>query len=144
MECLLLFSPTVKAADWFVSLALRLGLAYVFVTFGCEKVADWRGWTPMLSGPWTQWIVAWTGVPLATFLRMLGYGEIVLGLHLALGFCTRTASALAVALLATVVVVMGRTGIGVRDVGLLAAAIALVCAGGGAFALDAFTSERAP
>lgn len=133
-----------KSSHTLAPLVLRLGLAYVFVTFGCEKIAEWRDWAPMVSGATTDWIAVRTGLTLATLLRLLGYGEIVIAVHLALGFCTRTAAAVAVVLLGAVVVTMGRTGIGVRDVGLLAAAAALVSLGGGALALDAYATEPAP
>lgn len=130
-----------KSTHSLAPLVLRLGLAYVFVTFGCEKIADWRDWAPMVSGGATDWVAVHTGIALATLLRLLGYGEIVIAVHLAFGFCTRAAAALAVVLLGAVVATMGRTGIGVRDVGLLAAAAALVSLGGGALAVDAYTTE---
>jgi uncharacterized membrane protein YphA (DoxX/SURF4 family) len=119
-------------------LSLRAGLAYVFLTFGYEKIVDWRGWATMLPPELASVLEVSSGLRLATLLNALGYVEVILGLHLAIGFFTRSTAAASALLLTLAVLVMGSTGIGVRDVGLLSAAVAVAFVGGGPWSLDAW------
>lgn len=124
-------------------LSLRTGLAYVFLTFGHHKIVDWRGWATMLPPELAHVLETSSGLDLATLLHSLGYLEVILGLHLALGFFTRGAALVSALLLTGVVLVMGSTGIGVRDAGLLSAAVAVAFVGGGSWSLDAWLHPAA-
>lgn len=119
------------------AITLRLGLGYVFLRFGVEKILDWRGWAVVLPPAFADLLHAWTGFSVAALLRGLGYLEVVLGLHLVLGFFTRASATGCALILAGAVLLMGSTGIGVRDAGLLAMAVALAIGGGGSWSLDA-------
>jgi uncharacterized membrane protein YphA (DoxX/SURF4 family) len=123
-------------------LSLRAGLAYVFLIFGSGKLVDWRGWATMLPPEVAHRIESSGGLDLPTLMHLLGYVEVILGLHLAFGFFTRGAAAVSAVILALAVLVMGSTGIGVRDAGLLSAAVAVAFAGGGSWSLDAWLSSR--
>jgi len=118
------------------ALSLRLGLGYVFLTFGVEKIVDWHGWSVLFPPALSALVTAWSGLAFGSFLRLLGYVEVVLGLHLVLGLFTRAAATGCALLLVGAVAMMGRTGIGVRDCGLLAMAVAVVLGGAGAWSCD--------
>ncbi len=124
-------------AEAVATLALRCGLAYVFLIFGAEKVVDWRGWAVVFPPALADFLEHASRLEMAMIVRLLGYGELVLGLNLALGVFTRSTAAAAASLLLFAVVVMGSTGIGVRDTGLAAAAVAVAVLGGGPWSFDA-------
>jgi uncharacterized membrane protein YphA (DoxX/SURF4 family) len=119
------------------ALALRLGVAFVFLRFGIQKSVDGHAWTILVPAAFTAPLTAATGVPDVAWLRLLGYVEVLVGLHVALGLWTRAAAGVAVIVLVGAVIAMGTSGIGTRDVGLLGAAAAIVIQGAGRYGLDA-------
>jgi uncharacterized membrane protein YphA (DoxX/SURF4 family) len=97
---------------------LRLGLAIVFGWFGIDKflnVSAWYGWIP-------EWL---SFVPQNPFLYVLGLLEVVAALFLIGGRFVRIVSLACAALLLGVVVSFGINEITVRDIGLIAMALAL-------------------
>lgn len=130
----MLISPFERPA---AALALRLGLAFVFVRFGGQKIVDWHGWTTLLPAVFTEPLTAALGGSHVSLLRALGYVEVVVGVHLALGLWTRAAATVAVLVLVGAVMTMGTSGIGTRDVGLLGAAVAIAMQGADRYSLDA-------
>jgi cytochrome c peroxidase len=76
------------------------------------------------------------GPGLIRTLQTQGLVEIILGFHLAIGLLTRGAAACAGLLLMAFTISVGWTPIGVRDIGLCAAAIAVFAAGPGAFSIE--------
>jgi uncharacterized membrane protein YphA (DoxX/SURF4 family) len=100
------------------ALVLRLGLAFVFGWFGIDKflyVDNWLGWIP-------SWM---TFVPPHPFLYALGVLEIVAALFLLGGKYLRVVSLACAALMAGIVFSFGINDITVRDIGLIAMALAL-------------------
>lgn len=105
---------------------LRIGLAFVFLYFGIDKFfhpSVWLVWVP-------EWMLALipNGFQNA-FMYFQGAIEALLGAALLFGIRTRTASALAALLLLGIVTLTNiprLTDVGVRDIGLLAAALALM------------------
>lgn len=99
-------------------LVLRLGLTFVFGWFGIDKflhVSTWYGWIP-----------AWLSfVPQNMFLYVLGVLELVAAILLLGGRFVRFASLGCAALLIGVVASFGINEITVRDIGLIAMALAL-------------------
>jgi len=106
--------------EWGI-LALRLGLAALFLWFGFSQLLDglnWIGWVP-------AWAVEILNIPPAMIVLANGAFEVVLGGLLAFNVLTRWA-ALALALhLAVITVEIGMNEIGVRDFGLTMATLAL-------------------
>lgn len=99
-------------------LVLRLGLAFVFGWFGIDKffyVANWYGWVP-------GWL---TFVPRDFFLYAVGGFEVVLALLLVVNRFVRVAALLCAGFLLGVVFTFGINEIVVRDIGLIAMALAL-------------------
>ena len=107
-------------------LALRLGLALVFVWFGIDKFfrpLAWVGWIPSFMykslGKWVSW-----------FMYFLGGLETAIGLSILTGLWLRAGAWAASALLAGIILGVGlsttftRPEI-VRDLGLLGAALSL-------------------
>ncbi len=100
------------------ALVLRLGLAFVFGWFGIDKflnVNAWTGWIP----PWM------TFVPAIPFLYALGAAEVLVALFLLGGKYVRICSLACAALLIGVTLSFGINEITVRDIGLIAMALAL-------------------
>ncbi len=102
----------------YAPIVLRLGLAFVFGWFGVDKflnVSAWYGWIP-----------AWLSfVPQDPFLYVIGALEVVVALVLLWGRYVRLASLACAAFLLGIVLNFGLNEFTVRDIGLLAMAIAL-------------------
>lgn len=94
---------------------LVLGLAYVFLSFGIQKIImtdHWIGWMPV-------WMEGLMGMSMVTWTKMVGAIEIIFGVGLIIPK-TRTIAAVLMALhLLPVLYVTRFSDIGVRDTGLL-------------------------
>jgi len=102
-------------AKWFI----RIGLAFVFVYFGIDKLVNpinWLGYIP-------AWIE--TIVPLRQFVLANGILEIILGLGLLYKKTLRLAANIIILFLVGVIISLGLDEVIARDVGLLFMAIAL-------------------
>jgi uncharacterized membrane protein len=102
-------------AKWFI----RIGLAFVFIYFGIDKLINpinWLGYIP-------AWIEAM--MPLRQFVLANGVIEIILGLGLLYDKTLRIAANIIVLFLAGVIASLGFDEVTVRDTGLLFMAIAL-------------------
>jgi uncharacterized membrane protein YphA (DoxX/SURF4 family) len=101
---------------------LRIGLAITFIWIGVLIIMN-----PLMWGGYMQ---EWASrmIPFATEPMMLVTGvlDIVIGTLLALGVIIPLAAAVGALHIALVLVVSGITDITVRDIGLLAAALALM------------------
>jgi cytochrome c peroxidase len=131
-----------ESEDWGL-LGLRVGIGFVFVTFGLEKLLDPMDWA-MFVPPWFDDLRRLAGeVPLDRVVRCQGVTEMGLGLHLLLGVGTRIAAAMASLFLVMVIAVLGWNPLAVRDLGLAAGAFALFMTGPGRFSLSAVVGHRA-
>ena len=111
---------------------LRLGLGGVFFWFGVDKCLapeSWAGWVPVF-------IQDRLPMSMNLFLTGQGVGEAILGLFLVIGFLTRFSSFLCALILAAIVYFSGFNEVMVRDLGLLAMAVAILVAGPKALSLD--------
>ncbi len=102
---------------------LLAGLAFVFLYFGIEKFVDpftWIGWMP-------TWMDGLLGLPVSSWLSIIGGTEILIGVMLIVPMraMQRTGSFLAVLHLCGILATIGWNDVAVRDVGLLAMAIAV-------------------
>ena len=97
---------------------LRLGLAFVFGWFGVDKflnVDAWYGWIPF----WLDF------VPETQFLYAVGVIEVILAFFLLINRYVRLAALVCAAFMIGIVVSFGINEITVRDIGLIAMALAL-------------------
>ena len=101
-----------------VHLVLRLGLAFVFGWMGIDKflnVSAWYGWVPEFL----------TFLPQDPFLYVVGVVEVVLALLLLAGRFVRFAALACAVLMGGIVLSFGLNDATIRDIGLIAMAIAL-------------------
>jgi len=105
-----------------VELLLVLGLAYVFLWFGYEKIFVtelWEGWMPM-------WLEGFLGLSKTLWTQILGTIEIILGLGILFPKTRFVSAVLIFANLLVVVWITRLSDVGIRDTGLLLMALALV------------------
>jgi hypothetical protein len=103
-------------------LIIVLGLAYVFLFFGLQKIFVtylWEGWMPL-------WMEGLLGMSKVFWTKVVGGAEVIMGLGV-LYPRSRTIVALIVSLhLIAIVSVTQLSDIGIRDTGLLLMALALL------------------
>ena len=102
-------------------LALRVGLAFVFIYAGINSLLNpsaWIGFVPV-------WIDTIPLISREVFLTIHGLFEIVLGLALLFGIYKKLTAALAFLSLAGIIIFFGINDITFRDLGLIAAAYTL-------------------
>jgi uncharacterized membrane protein YphA (DoxX/SURF4 family) len=103
------------------TLVLRIGLAFVFGIFAVDKIFQ-----APLHVAWFAWIPPWLSfIPQNLFLYGLGAVEFVLALMLIGGKFVRLAALACATFLLGVVLSFGINEITVRDIGLIAMALAL-------------------
>ena len=110
-----------KLDPWLV---LRIGFGIVPLIFGIHKLIDPLFW----SGYTAAWAVALVPLSLELFFRIAGFMEILVGLAILSGKYTRIGATFACIWLVLVMLNVFTNGgwdIGVRDLGLFAAALAL-------------------
>ena len=123
-------------------LVLRLGIGAVFFLFGIDKLQEPSNWIIYIPNQLGQTIQSSGLVSVMQFLRAQGFVETILGLQIACGCLARWSSAGACLLLATIVAIIGLDQTGIRDFGLLSAAIALTFLGPGDWSIDAWLNRK--
>ena len=123
-------------------LSARLGVGGVLCCFGIRKLDRPQEWIYYLPTEWLRDLAP--SLQSEAVLESLGILEVTLGALILLGFATRWASAASALLLAGIVMTIGLDGTGVRDLGLMALAISLLCSGGGRWSLDALFGGLVP
>lgn len=111
---------------------IRVGLALVLLWFGIDEIANpknWLGYVP-------PWIAPSPAFNIESLIILNGILEIMVGILLLIGFCTRIVAFIAALHLLFITIMVGYNDIGVRDFGLLAMAISLIFSGAGDFSLD--------
>ena len=113
---------------------LRTALAFVFLWFGFSQISD--------AALWTSYVPTWTSAiaSAGTMVYLNGIFEILAGSMLALGIFPRYVAGLLGLHLLIISIHIGFTAVGVRDIGLGLATIALAMIGADRFAL---TSQKA-
>ena len=114
---------------------LRLGIGFVFLIFGIDKLTHPMGWVLFLPAAASD-ILSKTHLNPYVFLRMQGILEMVIGIQLLVGIFTRLTGVLAVTTLCLIVYAVGFDPIGIRDLGLLFSGAAIVLLGPGDFSAD--------
>ncbi len=113
---------------------LRSALAFVFLWFGFSQISD--------AAMWTSYVPTWTSAiaSAGTMVYLNALFEIIAGSLLALGIFPRIISAILGIHLVVISASLGFTAVGVRDIGLGLATIALAFIGTDRFTL---TSQKA-
>jgi uncharacterized membrane protein YphA (DoxX/SURF4 family) len=106
-------------------LALRIGLALVFLWFGVDKLMHPQYWLDAWVPQGIQAFVAGLSVAPRDALNLLGIVEVLVALSLFTGYFVRWFAA-AIAFLVGVSLVHGFNEVLVRDVGLIGALVALI------------------
>lgn len=123
---------TDSTARAFAPVVLRIGLAVLYLWFGFSEILDtasWITWVP-------EWATALTGLSAHTIVLLNGGFEVLLGGMLAIGIAVRwVAFALALHML-LIVIDIGLTAIGMRDLALALSTLALSLGGSDWLTLD--------
>lgn len=103
---------------------LTASMVLVFLYFGIDKFVHpvlWMGWIPL-------WMDGLLGIPVATWLMIIGATEILLALFVLFPIRkVRQIGCILIALhLVAIITQVGWNDIGVRDMGILLAALALL------------------
>lgn len=107
-------------------LSLRIGLAAVFLWFGVNKFIQPQYWVDAWMPQWAQRIAQTMGMSATNAVFLIGIFEVLVAVSLVTGFFTRAFASAAIVFLLTVLVANGLNEIVVRDIGLIAALVALV------------------
>lgn len=102
-------------------LVLRLGLAAVFLWFGFSQLLNSLEWVALVPA----WAVTLLHLPPAMIVLGNGLMEVVLGTLLAMGFFVRLISFVLALHLIPITLDFGLSATGVRDFGLVIAALSL-------------------
>ena len=120
----------------YAPIVVRLAIALVFLWFGSNQI--------MAPGEWFGYLPGF--VPeqsMAMFVTFNGIGEIILGLLLVMGLFTRIVALLLALHLLGIIFFVGYNEIGVRDFGLMLAALSIALQGHDSWCFDARFSRKA-
>jgi len=112
-------------------IVLRIGMSLIILWFGVQQIIDVTAWVGYLP--------AWTTVlPVSQhgLIYLNGTFEIVFGIFMLLGFYTRFVTVLLALHLFDITYVVGYNAIGMRDLGLAIATLAVFLYGEDAFSFD--------
>ena len=107
-------------------LALRLGLGAVFLWFGVDKFIQPQYWVDAWMPQWAQHAAQGAGMSVINAIFLIGIFEVLVAISLVTGFFSRVFAAAAIVFLIVILAATGLNEIVVRDVGIIAALIALV------------------
>ena len=113
-------------------LALRLGIAVVFLWFGFSQLKNPGSWTRMMP----EYVQSIMPLSPNTLIYINGLFEILLAIFLLLGIYTRASSLLLSLHLLHIVTIVGYGAVGARDLALALAAFAIFLNGADEFCLD--------
>lgn len=107
-------------------LALRIGLAVVFLWFGVDKLMHPQYWLDAWMPQALQGFVTHLGASPRDAMNLLGIAELVVAFSLLTGYFMRWFAAAAVVFLIGISAVQGLGEVLIRDVGLAGALLALI------------------
>ena len=123
-------------------LILRIGIGLVFLLFGIDKLRRPLNWVIYLPADMGQAIQNSGLVSVVQFLGIQGFIEAALGFHLIVGCLGRWTALGCSVLLMAIISVIGFGETGIRDVGLLSAALALTFLGPGDWSIDGWLNAK--
>ena len=106
-------------------LALRLGLAAVFLWFGIDKIIHPSFWLNAWMTPRVAGIIGYAALSESQFIYLLGVFEILTGVSLATGIFSKFFSALAILFLVSAAIFVSSGDVILRDVGLIGGLVAV-------------------
>lgn len=107
-------------------LAIRIGLAAVFLWFGINKFIQPHYWIDAWMPQWAQHAGQAIGMSPLNAIFLIGIFEVLVAISLATGFFMRGFAAAAIVFLLIILATEGINEVVVRDIGLIAALVALV------------------
>jgi uncharacterized membrane protein YphA (DoxX/SURF4 family) len=116
---------------------LRIGMSLVFIWFGTQQFLHTQSWVSYIP----QWVMDMSSLDAVTLVHINGAFEIVFGIALLLGICTRVTALLLALHMAEIAFTVGYDSIGVRDFGLTIATFAIFLYGADRYCLDRFISK---
>ena len=107
-------------------MSIRTGLALVFLWFGIDKFIQPQYWIDAWMPQWAQHGAQVVGMSAMDAVFLVGIFEVLVAVSFVTGFFTRAFSAAAIVFLIGTLAVHGLDEVMVRDIGLIAALVALV------------------
>lgn len=107
-------------------LALRLGIATVFLWFGIDKFIEPQYWVDAWMPQVAQQIVAYVHAAPSDFMFLVGIFEVLVALSLVTGFFVRWFAALATVFLVGVLGFHGLNEVLVKDLAVIGGLISLI------------------
>lgn len=126
-----------KFSNWSdcAPVVLRYGLVFVFVWFGISQLVDQARWVSLIP----EFVTEMTGLSASTFVIINGSFEILAAILLAFGIQIRIVAGLLALHMFTIVIDLGLTAVGVRDIGLVFACLSVALHGA-----DKYSFDKAP
>ena len=118
----------------FSPVILRIGIAFVFLWFGANQIADTNSWIAYIP----SWVTSLSGLSVQTIVYMNAAFEILFGTALLFGFYTRFVAFFLMLHMIDITFTVGFDSIGIRDLGLSVAMIVIWLNGSDFFSLDRF------
>lgn len=116
----------------FAPVVLRLGLVFVFVWFGSSQWMNQAMWVGLIP----KFAVSLTGLSAVTLVKLNGTFELLMAILLGFGVQVRIVAFLLFLHLVTIVADVGLSSIGIRDTGLMLAALSVALHGADAYSYD--------
>lgn len=135
---LLKLESALESKKDFASLFLRIGLAVIFLWFGIDKFFNPSVWANFVP----EWMLPLIIINMTVFIYIQGAIEAIIGALLIVGYKTRIAALAAAVTLFVILISVGLNDIGLRDFGLLCAAITLSLLGSNIWSVDASVASR--
>lgn len=118
---------------------LRIGLSVVYIWFAVQQFLHTQMWTSYIP----DWVINLSGFDTTTLVHMNGAFELVFGIALLSGICTRTSALLLGLHMVEIMYTVGYDSIGVRDFGLAIGTLAIFLYGADRFCVDKlFTKDK--
>lgn len=116
----------------YVSVFLRIGIAFVFLYFGVNEVINPDFGLTYIS----EWAKNLIPIDLELFVFLFGIGHIIGAALLILGFLTRETALIVVLVLLSIIINLGFNELSARDFAIMLSAIALFLNGPGKWSVD--------
>lgn len=119
----------------YAPVALRLGLAFVFIWFGLNQLIDQSMWVSLIPAG----LLKITGLSAPTFVILNGVFEVFMASLLAFGIRIRIVGTLLFLHMLAIVGDVGLSAIGVRDIGIMFGLLSVALQGS-----DIYSAEYVP
>ncbi len=107
-------------------MSIRIGLALVFLWFGVDKFIQPQYWIDAWMPQWAQHGAQAIGMSSMNAVFLIGIFEVLVAVSFVTGFFTRAFAMAGIVFLGAILVMHGLDEVMVRDIGIIAALVALV------------------